>query len=87
MSGQRTVTDMSGQTWRVHEEPASGPQGIDVPGGTPVLYAEHKAELRFSSSRGEIRALRDFPRDWPTLHDEALLRLCERASRVQPGGP
>ena len=85
MSEERRFRDASGERWRAYQPPTPGAQGIGHPDGPAELGPERKGELWFKSAGGERRVLLEFPRDWRTLPEEALVRLWEQASIIKHG--
>lgn len=58
----RTFTDDGGHTWLVTEQPYSE-------------YDRRRGSSLIFSSELAVRRVRDYPRDWYTLSDAALLAL------------
>ena len=79
----RSFRDPKGVDWQVWEVPAPDP--AQHRGGKYLASELQHGWLRFESA-SERRRLADYPADWETLPDRALVRLCMR-STVIPSTP
>lgn len=75
----RTFQDPEGREWQVWEVPAPDPRLTRS--GRFLAPELQRGWLRFESA-DERRRLADYPRDWESLPDRALVELWSRASIV-----